>query len=652
VIIYWHFKLYKAGEMYMSFFKSVSIQHRLMIAMLVAVIISTSVVGIVGHSKAKELLVSRLQQSDLPNLLQGIRNAVDGDILKMKVLTKAIATNAFILDWIENSENTSEKEPILIQTLSKIASDNGLSNASFADKETDKYWNQKGFLRVLEKDRDSWFFAFKNSGKSESASVYLESNGDVNLFVNYQDLNDRGIAGVSKSFNDIISFLNSFQIEETGFVYLVDNKGAIKIHKDNSKNGKQTLADIYPDINTLSLLKEQDFKFQETEDLIIASSYIPNLNWYVIAEVPKAELYAGLNESRNYMLICFAIIVFVFIFISLILAKSLTRPINELAILFEKLGQGEGDLSYRLDDTGNNEVSRLASGFNGFISNIHLVIRDVSSNSKEVRQTSLQVSDGAEQSRLQAQEQRDLATQVATAIGEMGATISEIATNATHAADATNMATTQAEEALIVVQQSTHRIDEMAQNMESVSGTIESLANRSNNINTVLDVIRSISEQTNLLALNAAIEAARAGEQGRGFAVVADEVRNLAQRASKSTDEIHQMITLLQNDSKLAVDGVRESREKAILGLEGAQQTNSALNDIVENIKQLSDLNTQVATATEEQSMVVNEINKHVHSISDSTESSVTISENMASSSESLSDMAKNLDSLVARFKI
>lgn len=571
-------------------------------------------VGIVGHSKAKDLLVSRLQQSDLPNLLQRVRNAVDGDISQMKVLTKSIATNAYIIDWLENDENSIEQETNLIKTLNIIAKDNGLSNASFSDRKTAKYWNQNGFLRVLKNDgHDGWFFAFKNSGQVESASLYTEKNGDVNVFVNYQDLNGRGFSGVSKSFNDMVNYLNSFKIEQTGFVYLVDKDGLIKVHKDNGKSEKMTVADIYPSINVHSLFTEQGFKFQETDDLIIASSYIPSLDWYVIAEVPKAELYIGLNESRNYMLICFAIIVLVFGFISLILAKSLTRPINELALLFEKIGQGEGDLSYRLNNTGSDEVSRLARGFDGFISNIHAVVCDVSSTSKEMREASLKVSSGAEKSRLEAQEQRDIAAQVAIAISEMGSTISEIAANATNAADATNQATSQAEDALVVVQQSTLRIDEMAQNMESVSGTIESLASRSNNINSVLDVIRSISEQTNLLALNAAIEAARAGEQGRGFAVVADEVRSLAQRASKSTDEIHQMITLLQNDSKLAVDGVRESREKAELGLEGAKKTNQALNEIVENIQQLSDLNTQVATATEEQSAVVNEINIHVH---------------------------------------
>ncbi|WP_028866140.1 methyl-accepting chemotaxis protein [Psychromonas aquimarina] len=636
----------------MKFLNSLSIQNRLVIAMLTAVIISTSVVGFVGHSKAKDLLVSRLQQSDLPNLLQRVRNAVDGDISKMKVLTQTIATNPFILDWVNGGADPAQ-EAAVIKMLSTITKDNNLSNASFADRETYKYWNQNGFLRVLKNDNfDGWFFAFKNSGQAESASTYTEQNGDVNVFVNYQDLNGRGTSGVSKSFNDMVAYLNSFKIEETGFVYLVDNTGLVKVHKDKEKSDKVKLSAIYDNINVQSLLSRQGFAFQETDDLIVAASYISSLDWYVVAEVPKAELYTGLNESRNYMLMCFVIIVVLFIFISIILAKSLTRPVNELAEVFKELGEGEGDLSYRLSETGSDEVSRLARGFNAFISNIHTVVADVSATSTDVRQASQKVSQGADQSRQEAEGQRDIATQVATAISEMGSTISEIAANATHAADATNEATTQAEDAQLVVQESTQSIHEMAENMESVSVTIESLADKSNAISSVLDVIRSISEQTNLLALNAAIEAARAGEQGRGFAVVADEVRSLAKRASESTDEIHQMITLLQNDSKLAVDGVRQSKEKAEIGMTGAQRTNDALNEIVQNIQQLSDLNTQVATATEEQSVVVSEINVHVHAISDSTENSATTSADMASSSESLSAMAKSLDSLVARFKI
>ncbi|MBA6381510.1 methyl-accepting chemotaxis protein [Colwellia sp. BRX10-6] len=636
----------------MRFLTTLSIRSKLVIAMLMAVIISTSIVGFVGHSKAKELLISRLQQSDLPNLLLRVRNAVDGEISEMKVLTKSIATNPFLLDWIESGAS-KDNEANVISMLSNIAKDNNLSNASFADRKTAKYWNQDGFLRVLKDDSlDGWFFSFTNSNKEESASTYAYPNGNVDVFINYQQLNGRGVSGLSKSFNDMVSYLNSFKIEESGLVYLVDHSGLVKIHQDKAKSEKANLTDIYKDINFQTLLSKEQFSFQETESLIVATSYISSLGWYVVAEVPKAELYLALNESRNYMLIWFAIIVVVFILISIIFAKSLTQPINDLAGLFKALGDGEGDLSYRLSESGSEEVSRLAHGFNTFISKIHSVVNDVAKTSKDVRQASLDVSQDAEQSKLDAEGQRDIATQVATAISEMGSTITEIAANAAHAADSTSEAITQAKNAQVVVKESTENIYQMAQNMDSVSVTIESLANKSNAISSVLDVIRGISEQTNLLALNAAIEAARAGEQGRGFAVVADEVRNLAKRTSESTDEINKMINLLQSESQRAVDSVRESKVTAEVGATDAQQTTEALEEIVANIQLISDLNTQVATATEEQAAVVGEINIHVHTISDSTENSAQISTRIASSSESLTAMAMNLDSLVKRFKI
>jgi methyl-accepting chemotaxis protein len=636
----------------MQFLNTLSIRSKLVIAMLMAVIISTSIVGFVGQSKAKELLISRLQQSDLPNLLLRVRNAVNGEISEMKVLTKSIATNPFLLDWIESGAN-KDNEANVIKMLNKIAKDNNLSNASFADRKTAKYWNQDGFLRVLKNDDlDGWFFAFTNGREAESASTYGYPNGNVDVFINYQQINGRGISGLSKSFNDMVNYLNSFKIEESGFVYLVDHSGLVKIHKDKDKSEKTRITDLYSDINAQTLLTEKDFAFQETDKLIIATSYISSLGWYVVAEVPKEELYLALNESRNYMLMWFAIIVAVFICVSIILARSLTRPINDLAAVFKELGDGEGDLSYRLNENGGDEVSRLALGFNTFISKIHTVVSDVSATSKDVRQASIEVSQDAEQSKVDAQGQRDIAIQVAAAISEMGSTITEIAANAVHAADSTNDATTQAKNAQFIVKESTENIYQMAQKMDSTSTTIESLADKSNAISSVLEVIRGISEQTNLLALNAAIEAARAGEQGRGFAVVADEVRNLAKRTSESTDEINKMINLLQSESKRAVDGVRESKETADIAVNDAQQTTEALEDIVANIQQISDLNTQVATSTEEQATVVGEINIHVHAISDSTENSAQISTRIASSSESLTAMAMKLDSLVERFKI
>ena len=635
----------------MTFLNTLSIRSKLVFAMLMAVIISTTIVGYVGHSKAKELLISRLQQSDLPNLLYGVRNSIGGEISEMKALAKTIATNPFLLDWIESGA-TPEAEPNVIKMLRKIASDNHLSGASFADRTTAKYWNQDGFLRVLQNDQyDSWFFSFKNSGNAELASMYTEQNGDTNIYINYQQLNGRGIAGLSKSFNAMVDYLNSFKIEQTGFVFLVDDAGLVKIHKETDKNEKANITDLYQDIDVKTLLSKQGFSFQETTDLIIATSYIPALDWYVVAQVPKAELYAGLNESRNYIFMWLTIIIIAFSLVSIILAKSLTKPIHNLTNVFKELGEGDGNLSYRLDESGGDEIAQLAKGFNAFINKIYSTVNDVSSTSKEVHQTSIEVSEYAQQSQQDAHQQLDIATQVATAISEMGSTIAEIASNAVNSSDSTNEASDQAKNAQQVVQLSTENIHQMSLKMDYISTIIESLAEKSDAISAVLDVISSISDQTNLLALNAAIEAARAGDHGRGFSVVADEVRGLAKRTSDSTDEINQMISQLQLESKQAVKGVQESKETAEVSVLDAQKTTEALNQVVNNIQSISDLNAQVATATEEQAAVVNEIDIHIHTICDCTESSTQNSTKMATSSEALTNMSTRLDSLVKQFK-
>ena len=181
----------------------------------------------------------------------------------------------------------------------------------------------------------------------------------------------------------------------------------------------------------------------------------------------------------------------------------------------------------------------------------------------------------------------------------MGSTIADIANNASVAAQETYEATKMTNEAQIVINESTETIGQMATDMKNVSANINVLAQRSESISGVLDVIRGISAQTNLLALNAAIEAARAGEHGRGFAVVADEVRGLAQKTSESTDEINKMITELQDGSKLAVDSVQGTLEQANLGVDATQKTNAALNEIISNVQHIADLNTQIATATQ-----------------------------------------------------
>lgn len=631
--------------------RSISIQLKLIIALIAAVVISTSIVSYIGYSKAQSIMVSRIEQSELPNLLQRVRNAIDGQTARMSALTKSIATNPMILDWVENGNN--QDATLLTEYLNNIKTNNGYSNASFANRKTAEYWNHDGFLRVLRQNQeDGWFYAFRDSGVAESASIYTYPNGKTDIFVNYQNLNGKGAAGVAKSFDDMIDYLAGFKIEQTGFVYLVNGEGQIQVHPDKEKVGKLSLNQEYKDLDASTLLARQDFAFQQTDDYVVAASYIPSMKWYVVSQVPTAELYAGLVESRNHMIFWFIIVVGILAGVSVYMSGLLVKPIKELAKVFQDLGKGEGDLTIQIHHDARDELGVVVGGFNKFISKLQSVMIDVANTSIDLRQAAEIVSSSAKSSSKAAELERDQSIHAATAVNQMGITIGDIAKSANIAAEATQTANEKVNIAHNVVTDSSNYIGEMASGMETVSNTIESLAEKSVSISGVLDVIRGVSEQTNLLALNAAIEAARAGEQGRGFAVVADEVRNLAKRTNESTDEIAAMITLLQTESETAVAGVQHNKDLAARSADAATKANDALKDIVEQIHTLEDLNTQVATATEEQLTVVQEINGHVKQISENSEKAATNSTNMADSSEDLKLLAKQLDDLVNSFKV
>ncbi len=360
----------------------------------------------------------------------------------------------------------------------------------------------------------------------------------------------------------------------------------------------------------------------------------------------------AIANARNTTMIIGIVALLLGVGLAWIISLTITKPLCLTVATLENIAEGEGDLTQRLDAGGNNELAKLAGAFNRFAAKIQHLVQQVASATGQLHNATDRMKAITAETDKGIGQQQSETDQVATAINEMAATVQEVARSASSAAESATTADKQAAHGQQEVNQTIRAIDTLAGEVEQASTAMQQLEADSRNIGAVLDVIRGIAEQTNLLALNAAIEAARAGEQGRGFAVVADEVRVLAQRTQQSTQEIEAMIEQLQ---QAAVSTSRVMEKGHHLAQETVVQARSAgesLDTIAAAVGIISDMNTQIASAVEEQSAVAEELNKNISNISRIAEMSAEGSHQTAMASEEIRHLADELESLVGRFKV
>ena len=576
-------------------------------------------------------------------LAQGITHWFSGKTVQIRLLKNNIEENYSVGMFQSNLEFTSLKDDFSL-VFGTLSNETGLRSNDPNRKNPDG----------IDFRKRPWYKLGQSSQNVTFTKPYIDAATQELLLsvvapirVNGEFM---GVLGGDLSLESIAKSVNTINFDNTGIAFITDSAGVIITHPVTSLNGKNT-QDTYgksPDNAKRIIEIEHDGLTKLIYFYPLADE--SGMNWYLGVLLEEGKVYQSLSNltSRSALVALFSIIICVFLLRKL--AKKLLMPLNDLEIAIGEIASGGGDLTQRLTIKSEDECGAVASNFNLFLATLQQLVNDIKHKADLVVNNSDRAKQLATQSSSELSEQGKLVENLATAMNEMSATSTDIASSAQDAASSISSVNEQAEEGKSLFTKTTQDINELSETISTSQQLGNQLAEYSDNIEQVLSVINGVAEQTNLLALNAAIEAARAGEQGRGFAVVADEVRTLASRTQVSTTEIKTMIEQIQESSTQVQKAMNESKEKAFSCVEKTEVANQALGNISVAVKDIMDRNIQIAAAIEEQSVVIEEINKNTTHINDISIQVSDFSAQQFSTNEILVDEVNQQQVLLEKF--
>ncbi|MFO2462783.1 methyl-accepting chemotaxis protein [Pseudomonas sp. 15FMM2] len=509
------------------------------------------------------------------------------------------------------------------------------------------------------------------------AKATLQSYVEVAL-TTIKPIYDAAAPGDTAARAQVVKLLSNITYGKDGYFFGYDSE-TIRLFKGNSPDGVgKSFKDnrdpngVYVNLGLVKVAKDGTHYLQYSSTQPGQTELVPKLGytqylpkWDMVIgtsvnldgiEALVGEVQANVDERMEGVLLSIVgiavVLLVVIAAVGILLANTILRPLHLMKTNLDDIAAGEGDLTRRLAITSQDELGELAGSFNRFVDKIHGLVRQITEMTSQLTGLVSQVAEQAQRSERAMERQRHETDQVATAINEMSCAAHEVARSAQGAAVAAQQTDAEGQAAKRVVDGSIAQIHALVSDIRSSGVSLDSLQQDVSSIVSVLGVIRSIAEQTNLLALNAAIEAARAGEAGRGFAVVADEVRALASRTQQSTQEIQGMIDRLQKGTEAAVESMRRSSDAGDGTSAQANEAGASLDTMAQLIGTINSMNAQIASAAEEQTAVAEEINRSVHQIAVAVDSVANETQQGAQTSRSLADLGQRLGQLVGQFKI
>ena len=597
-----------------------SVRRKILVSVIAVQLASLLAVGLLSGYLFRNSAIDRLERNELVATVNAVRNDIDKTISVAIAQTRQLAVNTFLLDWMAAGEPAAGV-PAWQRFAQALRAESRASQVAWISERTGNYYDDsKGLARRIDPGpSDNWFRGFLGSGMPFNLNLGSEaSTGKNTLYVNAlakDAQGQRAVVSIGLDVTEMAERIRSIKVGEAGQVFVVSEQGQIQLHRDPALvkvDNKVELKNL-PGMATVAamLLNKGAYNLAHYAgpqgEMIIASSYLPSTGWFVVVEIPQAEISAHVAAKLRWLVVLDIVVLAVAILMTVVVARSITGPLGKLSEAMRALTTGHGDLTIRLAVESEDETGRIARSFNLFMEQLHGMFVRVRDQSERLNLSVAELGDLANQLAQVSSANTDLAEATAATIEEITVSVSHIADNTQGAAQVVSEAGDLSQQSSTSVGRVSQEIGAVAQAMDSLSEVMRELETRSGQVGSIASVIKEIADQTNLLALNAAIEAARAGEQGRGFAVVADEVRKLAERTSSATVEIEQMVSAMRAASESAMGRVAQTHVTVKASVDLADKAlgqisaiGTSMQDIVHKTHEIRDSAKEQSRATEE----------------------------------------------------